>query len=333
MFERVAVWASEVARGKWGTGIFALLGFSAQCLAVDIQLGWKASADPNAVGYNLYYGVSSGHYTNMVPAGASTNALVHSLVPGTTYYFAATSYDALGLEGLYSQETSYTVPVPPPVLPVQSNRSITVLTTLSVINTATDSVPTNVVTYQLMSAPSGSSISSSGIINWTPTLAQSPSTNLIVTVVRDSGVPQQSATNSFTVFVSGPYDGINLTDPTQALADLDRDGLSNLAEYALGTDPRNAADPRSGIQFSVTNSSGSEYVLMQFKERVDVFSIPLSYVPEVSSDGQTWYSDNGHVGSVSVVPLDSQFNWVTVKDLTPATSVAPQFIRLRIVEN
>ena len=41
---------------------------------------------------------------------------------------------------------------------------------------------------------------------------------------------------------SGLYDGINLTDPAQALADDDGDGFPNLVEYALGTDPRVAGD-------------------------------------------------------------------------------------------
>jgi len=46
------------------------------------------------------------------------------------------------------------------------------------------------------------SIATNGIITWTtPSQAQSLSTNRITTVVTDNGVPNLSATNSFTVIV------------------------------------------------------------------------------------------------------------------------------------
>ena len=92
-----------------------------------------------------------------------------------------------------------------PVLPAQINRTILQLTTLLVTNTATDSdIPANVLTYSLVNPPAGAVIDSNGIIAWTPTAAQAPSTNLITTVVTDNGVPPLSATNAFTVFVLTP---------------------------------------------------------------------------------------------------------------------------------
>jgi hypothetical protein len=90
-----------------------------------------------------------------------------------------------------------------PVLPAQSNRTIAELTTLTVTNTATDSdLPANALSYSLVTAPTGATISTSGIINWTPTEAQGPGTNTFTTVVTDNGVPPLSATNSFVVTVN-----------------------------------------------------------------------------------------------------------------------------------
>ncbi len=160
---------------------------------------------------------------------------------------------------------------------------------------------------------------------------QSPSTNVITTVVTDDGIPPLSATNAFTIVVSGPYDGINLSDPSQAAADPDGDGLSNLAELALGTNPRNSSDGNSTVKTSVLSIAGSPYVSMRFNRRKGLTGIPLQYVPEVSGDGDTWFSDSGHVLEVSVTPVDAQFDSVLVRDLVPATSPAPRFIRLRIV--
>ena len=93
-----------------------------------------------------------------------------------------------------------------PVLQVQTNRTIVGQDTLQVTNTATDGdLPQQqVLTYQLVSPPSGASINTNGVITWTPATNQVPSTNLFTTKVTDNGLPSLSATNSFTVFVSHP---------------------------------------------------------------------------------------------------------------------------------
>jgi len=199
-------------------------------------------------------------------------------------------------------------------------------------NTATDADgPSDVLSYQLINPQLGMVINSNGIITWTPTLSQSPSTNLITTVVTDNGVPSLSATNIFSVFVSGPYDGIDFSDIPQAQADIDGDGLSNLMEYALGTDPRNPSDGMEGFQISTLNDGGRTYVIISFKRRKSDPS--LQYVPEVSVDMQVWSSDSSSVKETNVTSLDPQFDWVTVQDLTPLTTSAPHFIRLRVVIN
>jgi hypothetical protein len=224
-----------------------------------------------------------------------------------------------------------------PVLPVQTNRFITDLTTLIVTNTATNpNVPANPLVYQLLNPPAGATIDNNGIITWTPTLAQSPSTNVITTVVTTTvqtlyGSSTVSATNSFIVIVSGPYDGIDLTDPNQALADSDGDGLTNLVEYAVGTDPWDSTDANAGIIVYITQDNGNHYLAMKFKRRTNAAALHLQYLPEVTGDKLTWYSDNTHVLNVSVTPLDAQFDWVIVRDTTPITPAAARFIRLHII--
>lgn len=90
----------------------------------------------------------------------------------------------------------------PPVLPVQANYTVAELATLEVTNAATDiDLPPDNLSYTLLSSPSGAAIDGDGVITWTPSLSQGPSTNTITTVVIDDGVPPQSATNSFLIFV------------------------------------------------------------------------------------------------------------------------------------
>jgi hypothetical protein len=85
----------------------------------SVTLIWNANTDPNVTGCNVYYGVSSGNYTNMINAGNVTNATVSGLVAGVTYYFAATTYDSAGDQSGYSTETTYTVPTTVTTTPAQ----------------------------------------------------------------------------------------------------------------------------------------------------------------------------------------------------------------------
>src|SRR5262249_36443462 len=152
----------------------------------------------------------------------------------------------------------------------------------------------NNLSYQFLAAPNGANLNSQGVITWTPTLAQSPSTNTFTTVVADDGVPPLSATNSFVVIVTGPSDGIYLSGVAQAASDPDGDGLPNLVEYALGTDPRNPTGSEKGMVTSLIQNNESQYLSLQFRRRLSSLGVPLQYLPEVSGDRQTWFSDSSH---------------------------------------
>src|SRR5437773_12530515 len=72
----------------------------------------------------------------------------------------------------------------------------------------------NAMTFGLVSAPNGVNLDpSSGVLTWTPSEAQGPSTNLITVKVTDNGVPQSSDTKSFTVVVTEANSAPVLTVP------------------------------------------------------------------------------------------------------------------------
>ncbi len=56
-------------------------------------------------GYKVYYGTTSGNYTDVIDVGNVTTYKVEGLQPGT-YYFAVTAYDTSGNESNYSNEVS-----------------------------------------------------------------------------------------------------------------------------------------------------------------------------------------------------------------------------------
>ncbi|HWX19055.1 MAG TPA: Ig-like domain-containing protein, partial [Candidatus Binatia bacterium] len=146
-----------------------------------------------------------------------------------------------------------------PILPAQIDRTIPVLTTLVVTNTATDaSMPPSDLTYSLLNPPSGATIDTNGIIRWTPTKAQGPSTNLITTAVTDTNVPPLGQTNSFTVTVlesnSPPVLPIQTNRTLVGLAMLvvtntatDSDIPTETLTYVLQTGPTNAAINTNGV--------------------------------------------------------------------------------------
>ena len=241
-----------------------------------------------------------------------------------------TATDACGNKASALQTISLSAPLPL-VLPAQSDVVLTNLTTLTVNNTATDpNGSTNTLSYQLINPPAGATIDSNGIITWTPTLAQSPGTYAITTVVSttltsSAGNSTISTTNSFNVTVSTPYDGLNM------LVDTDGDGLTNLVEYAVGSDANNSADAGTGLIIYLTETNGNHYLAMQYKARTNAAALQLQYLPEVSADKVSWYSDSTNVLGISVTPFDAQFNWVTVQDATALTPTAARFIRLHVI--
>ncbi|MEW6570532.1 MAG: DUF1566 domain-containing protein, partial [Nitrospirota bacterium] len=68
-------------------------------------------------GFKIYYGTSSGNYTQHVDVGNVAKYTINNLSDGFTYYFVATAYDVSGNESKYSNEVKKAIPLPaPPVV-------------------------------------------------------------------------------------------------------------------------------------------------------------------------------------------------------------------------
>src|SRR5439155_23216194 len=105
----------------------------------------------------------------------------------------------------------------------------------SVTNTATDAdVPANTLTFSVVSGPAGVSLNpTSGVLTWTPTESQGPSTNLITVKVIDNGVPALSDSKSFTVVVTEANSAPVLTVPAdQTITELSALVVTNTATDA-----------------------------------------------------------------------------------------------------
>ena len=91
-----------------GGAVFLLQSSS---LAQSVTFGWSPNSEPNVAGYRIHYGVASRVYTQVLDVDNVTQATVSNLVAGTTYYFALTAYNVLGLQSDYTPELVYTVPL------------------------------------------------------------------------------------------------------------------------------------------------------------------------------------------------------------------------------
>jgi hypothetical protein len=84
--------------------------FAESAYGAQVTLAWDPTGDSAVIGYKLHWGSQSCRYTLLADVGAATTETVSNLQVGTTYYFAATVYDAKGNESGYSNEVSYTIP-------------------------------------------------------------------------------------------------------------------------------------------------------------------------------------------------------------------------------
>jgi hypothetical protein len=140
-----------------------------------------------------------------------------------------------------------------PVLSVPTNQIINELAALSVSASATDAdEPTNVLTFSLVSPPAGMTINpSTGLISWTPTEGQGPSSNWVTVVVTDTNetaINTQSfgVTNAFAVVVNELNSAPVLTVPTNQT-------INELTTLNVSASANDVDDPTNSLTFSLVS--------------------------------------------------------------------------------
>ena len=191
---------------------------------VSTSLTWNPSPDPSVVGYNIYYGITNGVFTNMVSVGNVTNTTIQNLEPNTVYYFVAKAYDDAGNESLPSNEAAF------------ANENGTPFENLSLL-TQPSGLGNDQVTYSLApGAPPGVTINpTTGILSWNLGLANAGSTNAVTVIVTDLSNPSASLEEAQVITVSD-YLGLTATSvPVQTgqttslpLTAISSVGLTNL---------------------------------------------------------------------------------------------------------
>jgi len=191
--------------------------FRVLATTASVTLAWNPSADPTITGYNIYYGGASYNYTNEISVGDATNVTISGLIPGTTYYFAATTYSASGMESEFSSQLAFLVPTivnQAPTLNTITNLTIKEnagLQTVSFSDVTSGSLAEN-QTLVVTATSSNTGLIPNPTVNYTNgfttgKLTFTPATNgngtaTITVAVNDGGTSNNIVTRTFTVTVN-----------------------------------------------------------------------------------------------------------------------------------
>ena len=179
-----------------------------------------------------------------------------------------------------------------------------------------------------------------GSFTWTPSSAQLGS----YTVLFRAGDGQLSATQSVQVIVDDALGGFDawraahwpgITDPAiiGSAADPDRDGLDNLLEYALDTDPT-VADDRELPLIGLDKIDGHSYLTLTYGRRTDD---PALLYAVVASDAlhaplSTWEVQTNVVSQGTPDPVSGK-QTVKVRDsVAVETGALHRYLRLRVTK-
>ena len=101
--------ASRAETSRSSLLLALLLLASAPASGASISLAWDPPTGPVPSGYFVYYGSVAGDYKTKIDAGNATTLTIPGLVDGSTYHFAATSYDSARRESAFSNDLSATI--------------------------------------------------------------------------------------------------------------------------------------------------------------------------------------------------------------------------------
>jgi hypothetical protein len=300
------VMETKVVRNKLRRVILTILILASALLAGNsllavqsVTLAWNPSTDPNVTGYNVYYGVASGVYTNKIDVGNVTNATINGLVEGVTYYFAATAYNILGVESDFSNETSYSVPLnggnQPPTLNVIANLTISEDAPQQTVNLAGITSGGEVQTLTVTASSSNptlipnptvnyTSANTTGSLTFTP-VANANGSAIVTVTVNDNAGSNNVFSRTFTVTVNAVND-----QPT----------LNGLGNLTINEDASAQTVNLSGIGTGAANETQTLTVTA------------TSSNPSLIPNPTVSYTSPNTTGSLSLRPVTNGFGTATI---------------------
>jgi hypothetical protein len=190
------------------------------------------------------------------------------------------------------------------------------------------------LTFSKISGPAWLQVASNGSLSGTPSNSNVETGSYVVSVTDSLGAVGTAALSiTVTNVIATPPDAngngiLDVWETAQfgsansgsnaAMGDSDRDGLSNLIEYALDTDPLRPNGNPLVAAFAVVGADS----FLRLTGRINPDATNLTYAIEVSSDltPNSW----------TPVPTIASGNQLSGTDTTPITSFRRRFIHLKV---
>lgn len=134
-----------------------------------------------------------------------------------------------------------------------------------------------------------------------------------LTVIFTNYNPDSNANN-----ISDAWELKNFGALTPADGDPDKDGMNNLMEFALNTDPKKATENPAVCGFEVIG--GQKYLCMTFPKNPNATNI--NYTVESSQNLQTWLPDT--------IPIITTATQQKVQSALSVTQAPQMFLRIKV---
>ena len=289
--------AKSVSPG-WLIRLVALIAVPAFA-GTTVPLAWNASQDANVAGYKIYYGVASRVYTNSLDVGNVTNAVVVGLVEGTTYFFAATTYDAAGMESDYSNEANYLVA---PSIPVYQPPTLAPMSNVSINENAGGQT----VNFSGVTLGSGQTVTVTAVSS-NPTLIPNPTVNYLSPnasgTLSFTPVANVSGTATITVTANNGQSSNNLVTRTFTVNVAAVNQLPTLNPLANLTVSYNSAAQTVSLS-GISSGAASEFQALTVKA--------VSSNPKIISNPSVSYSSPLTTGALTVTPVANASGSATI---------------------
>ena len=114
-----------------------------------------------------------------------------------------------------------------------------------------------------------------------------------------------------------------------SLADFDKDGIANLLEYGVGSDPTDPADGPGSVVFTEETVEGITYPAIRFKRIIGELDPSLIVKAELATDQFNWRINPGDTVEVRSTPFSKTHEEVVIRSSLPISGEVRQLMRLR----
>ena len=158
-------------------------------------------------------------------------------------------------------------------------------------------------------------------------------------VLLSRGVDNGSLEGCYAGGVSDPFnqwrihqfDSVQLDDPATSgrFGDADKDGIVNLIEYGIGSDPNDPSEGPALVALIQVDVGGIMYPALSFNRLKTELDPSLQIKAEVATGDFNWLTGSGNTVEFSNIPLDAARNRVVIRSTFPVSSKPRQMMRLR----